>query len=249
MNALAFLGLLIGFTCLSLAIFLFKHASNSVHTSFAFQNIVISIWGFGNAFGALSKIPQNALFWWNFALVGGFFVATLILHHTLLRVKRMHERKQRILLVISYVWAGLFPFFWIFGLAGTKVVYKFNTFYFPEPSNLIYPIYGVIWLVIAGYVTFLAVQGYIRSSREDRLPLLIYTVAYLLGVWGGGTFVFLSLFNINLLYPWGNVLIPLYACTATYTILRHQFLEIDVVIKKTIVYSSLVSLLTLFIFL
>jgi signal transduction histidine kinase len=45
--------------------------------------------------------------------------------------------------------------------------------------------------------------------------------------------------------PIGNYLVSIYACICTYAVLRHEFLNIKVIIRKGLIYSALVSLMTL----
>ena len=43
------------------------------------------------------------------------------------------------------------------------------------------------------------------------------------------------------LSPYGNFSIPVYAGIVTYAIVRHRFLDIRVVIQKSLVYSILIA--------
>jgi len=218
MNILAISGFLTGITCFSLAVFIYRCRANKVHTSFAIQNLAIGTWGFGNGFAAISKTAEMAAFWWNIALMGGFIIIPMLLHHTLLRLKRISEKKQKVILAISYMWAFIFPLMCVFNLTGIKVTYKFSSWYFPQPANPLYISYYMAWLLGAGYVTFLTIQGFLKSSKEEKVPLGLYTLAYVSGIWGGGTYVFLTVFDINILYPWGNFLIVSYTLIITYAI-------------------------------
>src|SRR5262249_30055280 len=52
----------------------------------------------------------------------------------------------------------------------------------------------------------------------------------------GGSLSYLPQFGI-LVYPWGNFAVFLYPIIMSYAILKHQLLDINVVIRKTLVYS------------
>lgn len=54
----------------------------------------------------------------------------------------------------------------------------------------------------------------------------------------GGTSNFLPFFNIDW-YPWGNFAIPVYTAMITYAIIRHQLMEIEVVVKRATVFAGL----------
>src|SRR5205807_1873667 len=60
----------------------------------------------------------------------------------------------------------------------------------------------------------------------------------------GGSFNFLPVFGIDL-YPWGNFTIFLYPFIMSYAILKHNLMEISLVIRKTLIYSLVIAVLTL----
>ena len=244
MNALTVSGFLLGFTCLFLSTLTFLYGKNKLHLTLAFQNLGISIWGFGCGFASISTTPLEASFYWKVALAGGFFIATLVIHHITL----LYSFNHKTLLRLGYLWAIAYPILWIFHLVELKVEYIFDSFYFPTNPTPFYSLYYTVWLFTAIYASFLLVKGYIKYRGEEKLIIGIYSVAYILGLWGGGTYVLLALFNIRAFYPYGNFLIPIYCVLVTYSILKHRLLNIEIIIKKTIVYSIVISVITIFYF-
>ncbi len=237
MNMLAISGFFIGFTCLFLAVFILRYGTNKVQQSFGLQNFAISLWGFGNGFAAISKFPNTASVWWKVALTGGFCIIPLLLNHTLL----LNNLSRKKLLVSLWIWVLLYPVLCIFNLDGMRVTYIFNSFYLPQPANTFYIVYYMIWINIALYVSILVIKGYLRSPQAEKTAMLLYMIAYLGGMWGGATYIFMAAFNINLLYPYGNFLISLYCGIVTYAIFRHKLLDIEVIIRKTIVFAGLLA--------
>jgi signal transduction histidine kinase len=61
----------------------------------------------------------------------------------------------------------------------------------------------------------------------------------------GGITYFLPMFGIKI-YPFGNFTIPLYSLISTYAILRYRLMDINVVIKKALIYSLSAGILTSF---
>ena len=235
MNIFAFSGFLLGFTCLFLGTLILRYGTNKLHLTFALQNLSICIWGFGCGFAGISELPEQAFFWWKLANIGAYFVITFLLHHSLL----LNKMKQMPLLIASYALATSLPVVFYLNLSGVKMRYVFDSFYIPQPINMVYPTYCIFWLITAVYITFLIIKAYKESPERERIPLTLYSFAYLVGLWGGGSFIFL-IFGMNL-YPYGNFMIPLYCIIMTYTILRHQLLDIQVIIKKTLVFAGLLA--------
>jgi len=63
----------------------------------------------------------------------------------------------------------------------------------------------------------------------------------------GAIFFFPLFYNIKI-PPYPALLLPLFTLVTAYAIVRHQLLEIEVIIKKTLIYSVLISTVTIFYF-
>ena len=236
MNLFAFSGFLLGSTCLLLSVLLIRHGTTRVHLTFALQNLAISVWGFGCGFAGISTQHDQVLFWWGFAHVGAFFVVVFLLHHILL----INKMKQLFLLTLLYILAIALPILFFSGLIDIKLKYVFNSFFIPEGQGPLYPFYCISWILIAAYTTILLIRAFVMAEKSEKKTMMLYSFAYIFGLWGGATYVFLAL-GVNI-YPYGNFLIPVYCAIITYSILRHKLFDIEVIIKKTLVFASLFTI-------
>ncbi len=241
MNAFLLSVFFMGITALFLGGLLLKYGSNKIHYTFALQNLGISIWGFSNGFAGLAKSPEQALLWWKIGYTVAFYLIVLLLHHSLL----INNMKQKKLLIILYGWATAYPILCFFGMSGlglkyTYLEYAFVSVYFPTIENWISFTYVIMWLFIAAYSTVLVISAYRRSVGTERTSLKIYAVAYPMAIWGGGSYP-LMLIGINTLYPYANFLVSAYCGLMTYAILRHRLFNIEVIIRKTLVFAGLLA--------
>ena len=93
-------------------------------------------------------------------------------------------------------------------------------------------------------------QEYNRStgSRRNQVGYLFFGL--LLAFFLGGSVSFLLVYNIYIpiLTPFGTYAAALYVAIVTYAIIRHQLMDITIVIRKTAVYSLVATIITLFYF-
>jgi len=90
------------------------------------------------------------------------------------------------------------------------------------------------------YGVYVLCQAYISTGMREKQQIKYLFWSSLTGYIGGGA-NFLLVFNINLplVNPLGTYAVPLYVLATAYAIVRHQLLDIEVVIKRTLVFAGL----------
>jgi signal transduction histidine kinase len=86
----------------------------------------------------------------------------------------------------------------------------------------------------------LLIKEYRKTDGEKRLKIKYFILGSLAG-WIGGHCNFLLSFNIDV-YPYANFLPIVYVAVFAYAILRHKLLDIEVIIKKTIIFAGLFTI-------
>ncbi len=232
-NILAISSASLAMTCYGLAIFIAKYSESKLHRLWACFNVSVGIWGSGIFMASISDNPSSALMYWKFAHAGGFFVSVLFFHVT-------HDfcqlNMKRALLSI-YAQAIVFSVLNIFGITGYKVTYLFNSVYYITVDNWLYIAITIFWFlpVILGHV--LLYLSY-NKATGDRRNQMKYLFACMLVGFTGGVQHFFPVYGLNL-YPYGNFLITIYTVIASYAILRHKLLDIEVIVKRVAVFAGL----------
>lgn len=118
------------------------------------------------------------------------------------------------------------------------VLPKMGIEYYPE-WGILYPFYSSLFIIFPGYAQIEMMKEILKTKGTERIRLIYFFVALGLA-FAGGVSLFLLIFNINF-PPYLSVLIILYPPMMAYTILVHKFMDIQVFIRKTLVFAGLLA--------
>jgi len=232
--------LLVVVTCSSLAFLFFIFGSTKTHRLFAWFNTAVAGWGIFGFLAVRSPDPSQALFWSRLFLFPVIFIAVFICHMYL--TFSPSTLFSRFLIRFSYVQAIAFSLLLPTPLLIPRVQWVFGEFYYPAAGPL-YLLFFLTWifLVIIGHVFLL--MGVVVATPEKQRQLKYLLSVSILGFLGGvpNFFPILGLW----VYPYGNFLIPLYSLLLAYGLFRHHLLDVNFVLQKTILYSLLVTFISL----
>ncbi len=233
MNPLAFVSGLLALTCFLLALFILKVGRLKLHRLWAWFNISVGIWGAGICLASLATSQESAFRFWQFAHAGGFFVGVFFYHV----VHNFCELKNKKFLFFAYAQAIFFSVLNLIGITGYKVIPTFGPIYYIKVLNFLYVAITILWFlpVIYGHAILF---NALRSAKGKKRNQIKYLLLSMFVGFSGGIQHFLPVYDINV-YPYGNLLITLYSLIATYAIFKHQLLDIEVIIKRTLVFAGL----------
>jgi len=120
-----------------------------------------------------------------------------------------------------------------------RITYVNNSFYQLQAVDFRFKVATIIWVVVIILSMFELSKLIYKSSGSERLQYKYLLVGWLIG-FIGGCINGLLICGIKI-FPIGNILIPIYCVLVTYAILRHQLLDIEVIIKKTLVFAGLLA--------
>ena len=189
---------------------------------------------------------SQALFWDKFLYTGCILAAPLYLHFSFVITRR---EKYKFFIPFSYITGAMWLFFNYsnplrkYFIADVIHRYTFRYIAVPGPLWFLYMFWFNFTTLIMFYNLY---SNYKQSKGQEQTKAKYLLVAFLIMITAGCIYFALHL-NI-VAPPIDSYLLIIYGSIMTYAIVRHQLMEIEIVIKKTLVYSLLIFTITLIYF-
>lgn len=233
---------LIAFIPIGLGLFVYlKDRSNPLYQAFLRYNCVISWWGIFTLFMEYSSNEKTALFWDRVSLLGIVFIPAAFLHFTW-----MYSGKSKFYdfgIRICYALSSLFFMLAFTPSMAVSATKKYVIPYFTDPGFAyhFFVAYFSLVMTFGNILVFRAWKSCQNRSRKNGIFIfLIATTISTVG--GGGNFGVPYQIYTPVLFPYGGYTFIIYGVLIAYTILRHRFLDIEVIIKRTIVFAGLFAM-------
>jgi len=226
-------------TTLLLGIFVvFQDKKNKLFLTFSLYSLSISWWCFAQAGNVYGPSLELSSFWARFQHIGVIFIPTFFLHFTILLLDLKYKRA---LLNACYVISASIallslPTNLVSPYAEKKVEGSIN---FGDPGVL-YPFILLYFALVTIYCLIQIFRFYYQAygKRKTQLGILFYSS--IIGYIGGSANFFLVYdISINLLNPFGTYLVASYVLITFYAIVKHQLLDIEVIIRRAAIFAGL----------
>ncbi|MDD5504089.1 MAG: ATP-binding protein [Candidatus Omnitrophica bacterium] len=235
MTFLAFTGLINALTSLILGLFGYlKKPNSSVSKAYLNVNLSITLYSIGYFLWQTTAGHTSKIFWFKVLVLGVILINAAFLHFVFAFTDRLVVKRN--LLRVIYAVSFVFIYFNFSGIFYNGFILKYNLGLWPIPS-LFFNIYLVFWFiqVLYGFIHF--IRGLKTSSGFKHEQIKYCIVAAAFGFIGGAS-------NWPMWYdikfsPYLNILIAVYVIIVAYAIIRHKLLDIEVIVKKTLVFAGL----------
>ncbi|MGB2600894.1 MAG: ATP-binding protein [Candidatus Omnitrophota bacterium] len=241
MNFFGITQLISGIFSLLIGVFvLCQDLKNKVYRSYALFTFSLSGWCTCYFIWQFQTVEEYAIFWLRILMAFMAYIHSLFLHFGLSNINLVESRKK--ILWFSYSWSTIFAILFLTGAgfadnARQKLFAKF----WPD-ANFFTLLFLVVQIAIVCYGLY-CLYSSIHSAEKEKKNQLKYIFIMSALAWAGGLTNWLLWFNIYI-PPLGNFLITIYLAVIAYAILRHHLLDINVVFKKSIIYSVSATILS-----
>jgi two-component system NtrC family sensor kinase len=240
MNFYAISGLLNGITSTLVGMYIFtRDIDDRRYQTYGLFCLSLSVWSYGYFFWHISDTATEALVWVRVVMAGAIFIPVTNFHHIAELLEKPPWEKRWIwvgyLICIAFLFLDLFSSFFVRGVS-PKLTFPF----WPDPGPA-FAIYLLFFFYFVVRFTYLLIAESHETSgiRQNQLRYLV--LALTLGYVGGAT-NFLLWYDIPV-PPVGNPLVSLYVVLFIYAVIKFRLMDINVVIRKSLTYALLLSLL------
>lgn len=209
-----------------------KNIINQTFTLFAFST---SLWSLFYFLWQVSNSSTNALYFTRILMAFATFIPLFYLHFIFSLLEILNRKK--FFLILSYL---LFLFFSTVSLTTPYIVSHTEPLldfpFWPMPG-LIFHLFLLAWVIYIGYTVYLLFKNFQKSTGLKKIQLKYLILGTIIGYGGGITNYFLW-YKIPI-PPLGNIFITFYVAITAYAIAKHRFLDVRLVVARTVAYSLL----------
>ena len=201
--------------------------------------VIVSLWHVGKFF-IVTAISETSAYWAAYLIyIAAILIPPAYLHFILALLGE--ERTHRTGLWGSYALAGVEYILLLSGGLIAGVSYQPHIGFYEVPSEA-YWLYVCNYVVVPSFAIFRLAIVFARiesAVKKNQLKYVIYSS--LIGFIAGIT-SFLPIVG-STIPPFGAPIVYFYTLPITYAIARYRLLDIDVVIRKSVIYASLLAIL------
>lgn len=232
----SFTGIAIGLTSAILGLFVYyRNPKNIVNQTYAFFNLSVFFWAIGYIFWPLAADKATTLYWFRVLHIGAIFVPLTFFHFTIsfLGIKRKFLVKLGYILGIFFLVFDFNPLF----IQDMRPVSIFKFWGVPGP---LYHLYLIMYHGYAFYACYLLYKEFITTSDRNRKNQLRYMFIGMVMGYCAGSSNYILFYKIPI-PPFANILGVAYVAMAAYAIVAYRLMDIEVIIKKTLVFAGLLA--------
>lgn len=236
---------LTGITVFALGLLVFlAEPKRRLNQIFGLYSFTIFWWAITEACVFTAPNQQAANFWSYIEWPMVFLIPPLFVHTVFLATQR-YEKSAKIALRIAYVSGFIFVLLHLFTGLVTAPPRPVAYTPFGNKVTVLGPVVTLTFLVLVQFGLWTLWRAYRQATGQLKTQLKHLFWASVIGYFGGSANWFLSYgFHVPFLNPFGIYGVACYSVAMTYAVLHHRLFDVHVVIRKSLVYSILITLLT-----
>lgn len=231
---IVFSSLASAFTAVFLGIFVYlKNPKSQKNISLSLFAVSVFWWLLCYSIAYSVASAQAAKLFFTIGYLGVIFIVITAHHFVASAIEKNSEKKY---VILSYALGVIFSGFLLYSPLFIKGIAQFPWGFYPlaGPIHLIYMIFLVSMVFRFMWLLFLNYRNKPIGLERERAKYIFLAIF----IFSFAALDFLPNYKI-VIYPVGYLFVLLYTFIIAYAIVRHRLLDIEVIIKKTIVFASL----------
>lgn len=226
-------------TCLLAAFVLAKGRDRKLNRIYACWALCVGLWSFCLLINIRANTKESAIIWCRLLHVWAIILPAVYVHFVLGFLKKIESRRFLIKALYFCAFILVILDFTPWFLTATYRE-KFN-FYVTKPLPL-YLAHFVMFLGCINYVYYELFRGIFTTTGVHRKQVIFFLVATL-SAYSGGITNYLINYDLFIfpIYPFANYGVLIYVLIVGMLIIRYKFMDIEVIIKKTLVFAGVSS--------
>lgn len=232
----AFTGFFTSIVTLTVGLFVyFKNTRSSIHVAFLIFSTAIAQWSFFTGFQAIPTNPYWSLLSAKACQIGAMMIPVFFHYFTL---KIIGKNQKRILILGFFL--GLANIIGIFVSplfsAGLQSIAGIKYYFKAGPLYCLAVLFFITYVLLAIYQLWKEIKVS-QGARKKHLEYLFYAsvAGYTVGVVN-----FFPVYGIIVPpFPFSPLCGAIYSCVIAYAILKHQLFDIEVIVKRTVIFALL----------
>src|SRR3989338_5683302 len=215
----------------------FKNPKRAVNIRFAAFSLCIALWSVGSAYVNIIPNEQIALLFLRQAYLFGAFVPSLFFHFVATFIG--WQKPFKCVVYLGYVTSCVLTFFVFtsYFIEDFRVLSAYD--YRIDVAGPVYYIFAIFFNLVVFGTLLLLVYFYFKKARQaQKKQLQFIFVGYFFGA-AAGLEYFLGVFQFLKRPPMDDYILIVTFAFMAYGITRHHLLDIEVIIKKTLVFAGL----------
>jgi signal transduction histidine kinase len=225
-----------------LALVILKYAKNNTHRLWSFFNFSVAGWSFFVFLVGITSNDKQAMHYWKCSFVFIPFIGAFFYHFVLSYCSLKRPRFLKIVYLHSVIFSSLSIFT---NIMFSRIFLLFNTIVYGRATFWL----SVFFLSWCGIVlkSFIEFHIFLRKTSGLQRIQSQFMFWSMLAGFAGGVSIALPCYGINI-YPCFQILIIFYIIFTSYAIFKHGVIPLDEIIKRSIIYSTLGTAVTIIYF-
>lgn len=223
----------------SLALFVyFNNRKSLTNVIFSTLCLAATVWLFTFGFSYLSRSKNTADILLRVGYAGVIFIPITFYHFVSLFLNKKAEISNHKMLMI-YLIGCIFVYTVLFTSYFTKGLYHYFWGYYPKAGfiHILFLIFFFLLYLRSFWLLYISSKD-TSFTMEYKNRIRYVLLALFMGLLPGLDMI--PNYGIEI-YPYGFVFVLLFISAITYAIVRHHLMEIEVIVKKTLVFAGLLA--------